>query len=257
MVDVHVGDVRTGRRQHVSRRKVGEIPCINQQRVHDLRTILVGVHSGEVHHKGPDRGIGGMLIDVAHGGVFGTLQLAERGGLECAPRHLGHAHVDGRVAVVGHAGFRNDLAELVVDVKGAFRCELLGLAKDGVAFVVGAPGRGRPRQLGLQSGARSGDGEAALHEGLEEADGKVKFVELVDDMPLAYVRFTTAEACTKGLAVEGVGEAEFVAMREKRDATLGMPRLILPSVQVNMRAGHLPPAENNGTQYLKIPLNVL
>ncbi|GAA5125938.1 MBL fold metallo-hydrolase [Alloalcanivorax gelatiniphagus] len=56
---------------------------------------------------------------------------------------------------------------------------------------------------------------------------------------------------------QGVGEAEFVAMREKRDATLGMPRLILPSVQVNMRAGHLPPAENNGTQYLKIPLNVL
>ncbi|MBF5057934.1 metallo-beta-lactamase family protein [Alcanivorax sp. 521-1] len=56
---------------------------------------------------------------------------------------------------------------------------------------------------------------------------------------------------------EGVSEAEFVAMREKRDATLGMPRLILPSVQVNMRAGHLPPAESNGTRYLKIPLNVL
>jgi hypothetical protein len=46
-------------------------------------------------------------------------------------------------------------------------------------------------------------------------------------------------------------------MREERDATLGMPRLILPSVQVNMRAGELPPAEDNGIRYLKIPINML
>ena len=56
---------------------------------------------------------------------------------------------------------------------------------------------------------------------------------------------------------EGISEAQFVAMREERDATLGMPRLILPSVQVNMRAGHLPPTEDNGVQYMKIPLNRL
>ncbi|MCC5980700.1 MAG: MBL fold metallo-hydrolase [Oceanicaulis sp.] len=56
---------------------------------------------------------------------------------------------------------------------------------------------------------------------------------------------------------EGVSEAEFVKMREQRDATLAMPVLILPSVQVNMRAGHFPPAENNGTVYLKIPLDAL
>ena len=56
---------------------------------------------------------------------------------------------------------------------------------------------------------------------------------------------------------EGIGEADFVAMRSARDATLGMPTLILPSVQVNMRAGQLPPAEENGTRYLKIPLDVL
>lgn len=56
---------------------------------------------------------------------------------------------------------------------------------------------------------------------------------------------------------EGVSEDDFVAMRSARDATLGMPTLILPSVQVNMRAGQLPPAENNGTRYLKIPLDVL
>jgi glyoxylase-like metal-dependent hydrolase (beta-lactamase superfamily II) len=54
---------------------------------------------------------------------------------------------------------------------------------------------------------------------------------------------------------EGVSEDEFVKMRTERDATLGMPRLILPSVQVNMRAGHMPPAEDNGQVYLKVPLN--
>lgn len=56
---------------------------------------------------------------------------------------------------------------------------------------------------------------------------------------------------------EGISEDEFVAMRQARDATLGMPALILPSVQVNIRAGQLPPAEANGTRYLKIPLNAL
>ena len=53
----------------------------------------------------------------------------------------------------------------------------------------------------------------------------------------------------------GISEAGFVAMRTKRDATLEMPALILPSVQVNMRAGHLPEPEENGVRYLKIPLN--
>jgi len=56
---------------------------------------------------------------------------------------------------------------------------------------------------------------------------------------------------------QGVSEAEFVVMREKRDATLSMPVLILPSVQINMRAGHMPPPEDNGQRYLKIPLNAL
>lgn len=53
-----------------------------------------------------------------------------------------------------------------------------------------------------------------------------------------------------------ISEEEFVAMRTKRDASMDMPTLILPSVQVNMRAGHLPEPESNGTRYLKIPLNV-
>ncbi len=56
---------------------------------------------------------------------------------------------------------------------------------------------------------------------------------------------------------EGISAEEFVAMRSARDATLSMPTLILPSVQINMRAGELPPAEDNGVRYLKIPLNAL
>ncbi|MFC7048352.1 MBL fold metallo-hydrolase [Emcibacter nanhaiensis] len=56
---------------------------------------------------------------------------------------------------------------------------------------------------------------------------------------------------------EGISEDEFVEMRTERDKTLDMPRLILQSVQVNMRAGELPPAEDNGVQYLKLPVNAL
>ncbi|MDD2877015.1 MAG: MBL fold metallo-hydrolase [Acidiphilium sp.] len=56
---------------------------------------------------------------------------------------------------------------------------------------------------------------------------------------------------------DGMTEDAFAAMREARDATLDMPRLILPSIQVNMRAGDMPPAEANGLTYLKIPVNVL
>jgi len=54
-----------------------------------------------------------------------------------------------------------------------------------------------------------------------------------------------------------VSRSDYIKMREARDKTLNMPKLILPSVQVNMRAGYLPPADNNGTTYLKIPLNTI
>lgn len=56
---------------------------------------------------------------------------------------------------------------------------------------------------------------------------------------------------------EGVTEDAFVDMRTRRDATLSIPKLLLPSLQVNMRAGHLPPPEDNGVRYLKLPLNAL
>ena len=56
---------------------------------------------------------------------------------------------------------------------------------------------------------------------------------------------------------DGIDEAEFVRMRTERDATLAMPVLILPAVQINIRAGAFPPKDNNGVSYLKIPLNAL
>ena len=74
------------------------------------------------------------------------------------------------------------------------------------------------------------------------------------------VRFetTVAEQRAHNIHVhDGVSEAAFVAMRTQRDATLEMPVLILPSVQINIRAGQLPPAEDNGTTYLKIPVNAV
>lgn len=66
-----------------------------------------------------------------------------------------------------------------------------------------------------------------------------------------------AERTTNVHVHEGVTEAMFVEMRENRDATLPMPRLILPSVQVNMRAGHLPEPDDNGVRYLKLPVDLL
>lgn len=69
---------------------------------------------------------------------------------------------------------------------------------------------------------------------------------------------TVAEQRAHNIHVrDGIGEDEFVAMRQARDATLEVPTLILPSLQVNVRAGQLPPADDNGVAYLRIPLNAL
>lgn len=68
---------------------------------------------------------------------------------------------------------------------------------------------------------------------------------------------TVAEQRRRNIHVhEGVTETEFVAMRRNRDASLAAPALLLPSIQVNVRAGGLPAAESNGTRYLKVPLTV-
>jgi glyoxylase-like metal-dependent hydrolase (beta-lactamase superfamily II) len=67
---------------------------------------------------------------------------------------------------------------------------------------------------------------------------------------------TVAEQKESNIHVgKGASKADFVEMRSTRDATLEMPNLILPSIQINIRAGELPDAENNGVSYLKLPLN--
>ena len=77
------------------------------------------------------------------------------------------------------------------------------------------------------------------------------------DRPIAW-ETTVAEQRAKNIHVrDGIAEAQFVEMRTRRDATLQLPVLILPSVQVNIRAGERPPAESNGISYLKIPLDAL
>jgi glyoxylase-like metal-dependent hydrolase (beta-lactamase superfamily II) len=69
---------------------------------------------------------------------------------------------------------------------------------------------------------------------------------------------TVAEQRAHNIQIhDGVTEDQFAEMRRRRDATLCMPALIIPSVQVNMRAGHMPPAEDNGVSYLKVPVNLL
>jgi glyoxylase-like metal-dependent hydrolase (beta-lactamase superfamily II) len=72
------------------------------------------------------------------------------------------------------------------------------------------------------------------------------------------VAYQTTVATQRKLNIhvnETIDEQRFVSMREQRDKTLGMPKLILPSLQVNMRGGHLPTADSNGQRFLKIPIN--
>ena len=69
---------------------------------------------------------------------------------------------------------------------------------------------------------------------------------------------TVAEERARNVHVhEGVSEAEFVSMRQERDQGLAAPRLLLPSVQVNIRGGRLPPARDDGRRYLSLPLDAL
>lgn len=77
------------------------------------------------------------------------------------------------------------------------------------------------------------------------------------ERPVAYCTTVGEERKSNIHVHDGVSEAEFVKMRNTRDASLEMPTLILPSIQVNIRAGHFPEPEDNGKSYLKIPINGL
>lgn len=78
-----------------------------------------------------------------------------------------------------------------------------------------------------------------------------------NDRPIDF-QCTVADQRANNIHVrDGISEDAFVEMRTKRDATLAMPVLILPAVQVNIRAGEMPPQEDNGVSYMKIPINAL
>lgn len=78
-----------------------------------------------------------------------------------------------------------------------------------------------------------------------------------DGRPYAWETTVGAQKASNKHIRNGISEEAFVKMREERDATLSMPALILPSVQVNIQAGQLPTPEDNGVSYLKVPLNAL
>ncbi len=78
-----------------------------------------------------------------------------------------------------------------------------------------------------------------------------------NNRPVAFESSVAEQRANNIHVHDGISEAQFVKMRTDRDATLEMPVLILPAVQINIRAGQMPPKESNGTAYLKIPLNAL
>ncbi|MHA1107610.1 MAG: MBL fold metallo-hydrolase [Alphaproteobacteria bacterium] len=75
--------------------------------------------------------------------------------------------------------------------------------------------------------------------------------------PIAWETSVAEQRAGNIHVADGIGEAEYVELREARDATLSMPRLILPAIQVNMRAGRFPASEDNGVSYLKLPIDML
>ncbi len=78
-----------------------------------------------------------------------------------------------------------------------------------------------------------------------------------NDRPVAFETTVSEQKANNIHVHDGISEAQFVEMRTKRDSGLDMPALILPAVQINIRAGEMPPQESNGTAYLKIPINAL
>lgn len=95
---------------------------------------------------------------------------------------------------------------------------------------------------------------------LLQLDGSTRVFLCHDYLPEGRSEYqweSTIAAQRENIHLAQQSEAEFVSMRQNRDAQLAMPRLILPSVQINMRAGHKPPPESNGKRYLKIPLDAL
>lgn len=185
---------------------------------------------GEVFNEGTDFARDGSQFDR----LFADGDSFELGSMRGIALHVpGHTPAD-IAYVIGDAAFVGDT--MFMPDYGTARCDFPG---------------GDPRQL-YNSIRR-----------LMELPGETRVFLCHDYKALPnrveFVWQTTVEAERAGNVHvhKDVTEDEFVALRTARDKTLSMPRLLLPSVQVNMRAGHLPDPEANGTRYLKLPLNLL
>lgn len=190
-------------------------------------TIVQGVFQ-KIFHTGPDFAVDGSQFDklIKDGESIGI------GGLELRAMHTpGHtpacmAYVAGDAAFIGDTMFMPDYGTARADFPGG----------DARALY-----RSIRKILALLEGTR-----LFLCHDYQTPDRK------------QFVWETTVAAQRAGNVHvhDGISEEEFVKIRTARDAILSMPAMILPSVQINMRAGHFPPAESNGVSYLKLPLNL-
>lgn len=203
---------------------------------------LVGIGAGITQVQQAFRGIFNAIDMPADGSQFGHLFVDGEafciGGLQVVAMHVpGHTPADVAYRIADPAGgpdavFVGDT--LFMPDLGTARCDFPG--GDAHALF-----RSVRRLLGLPA-------DTVLY--------------LCHDYPPstreATCRTTVAEQSASNIHVrDGIGADDFVALRQTRDATLALPALMLPSVQVNMRAGRMPPAESNGTAYLKIPIDLL
>ncbi len=184
---------------------------------------------GRLFNEGPQFARDGSQFDH----LFDDGEQFSIGSLPAIALHMpGHTPAD-LVYVVGDAAFIGDT--LFMPDYGTARCDFPG-GDAGVLY------RSIRRLLSLPDMTRL----FLCHD--YKAPGRDSFV---------WETTVAAQRAANIHAHDGVDEAGFVTMRQARDATLAVPRLILPSVQVNMRGGRMPEAEDNGVSYLKLPLNLL
>ncbi len=182
---------------------------------------------GKVFNEGPSFARDGSQFDR----LLGDGEAFSLGSIDAIALHVpGHTPAD-MAYVIGDAAFIGDT--LFMPDYGTARADFPG----GDARMLF---RSIRRLLGLPGGTRL----FLCHD--YKAPGRDMF---------AWETTVEAERASNVHVRDGISEDEFVGMREARDATLDMPRLILPSVQVNMRGGRLPEPEGNGVNYLKLPLN--
>ena len=155
------------------------------------------------------------------------------------------------------------IEKIVEDISGLTAIELSDLKKaleEKFDVTAAAPMGGM-----MMAAPAAGDGGGAAEEQTEfdvmltgAGDQKLKVIKAVREATALGLKEAKELVDGAPSAIkEGVSKEDFVKMRTERDATLNLPALIVPSIQVNIRAGHLPVAEGNGTAYMKTPIDKL